>query len=137
MRRGRHPGGTEPRRALSGGSRGSAPLRPRHGDRPSAAVSRTHGHPGLPCAHVRQPTEPPDAGAKRHLRLAQETALAQVLSCLQTADDGEGRTGGGEKLFKLSSCSLVWRKRLQTSARGFAEVIGRCCEGLCSLEAII
>lgn len=38
---------------------------------------------------------------------------------------------------KLSLYSLVQRERLQTSALRIAEVIGKCREGLRSLEAII
>lgn len=41
--------------------------------------------------NVFQSAGPPAPGAKWDFRLAQETTVAQVLSCLQTTHNGEGR----------------------------------------------
>jgi len=117
---GRHSVFSEPRPALGCCSRRAAPLLP---------FRRHRFLPGLPqpdgccIAHVDvfQPTDPSDTGAKWDLRLAQETAVAQILSCLQAAHHGEGRAVRrvGNGVCRGRSCTHLclelWQSLVQQS----------------------
>lgn len=88
---------SESRSALGCCSRCTTPLFPCRRYWLIAGLSHPDGHLFFTHVNVFQSTDPSDTGAKWDLRLAQETAVAQILSCLQTAHHGEGRAVDEEK----------------------------------------
>lgn len=88
---------SESRSALGCCSRCTTPLFPCRRYWLIAGLSHPDGHLFFTHVNVFQSADPSDTGAKWDLRLAQETAVAQILSCLQTAHHGEGRAVDEEK----------------------------------------